>query len=244
MQLIREEKIQSLELISPTELKLLAGSNLKIGARGYKIESDLNMDLDDIDTGVVAANTLYYVYAVASSGIVSLIYSESKIKPVGFNQYRKVGAFTSDESEEIKIIFSGFEIFPQKKWMQSIRLTGSGNKAGEVFRYPNEDVDAVNTEVSNIFHITDDPTNGTRINIDKKCCIKISASNGGPTISRGFSITKNGERLMVGVGVVSSFVDGGNSAISVIGNIGDYFDIRSTQTGFSNGELVVTAEEV
>lgn len=54
-----------------------------------------------IDTGSVANSTFYYVYTVVNSGVVGLVASTSEVSPIGFTNYRKVGAFYTDSSGNI-----------------------------------------------------------------------------------------------------------------------------------------------
>ena len=69
-----EEIIKPLTKTSATIVEWEAGSKLRIGGQGYNITSTLTLDTaTDIDTGAVASATLYYVYAVVSSGQVSLV---------------------------------------------------------------------------------------------------------------------------------------------------------------------------
>ena len=96
------EDIKSLSKTSQTTLQWEAGSYLRIGGQAYNVTAALNLDLStDIDTGSVSNDTIYYVYAVVSFGIVSLKYSLSNETPTGFDAYRKIGAFQTDGIAEI-----------------------------------------------------------------------------------------------------------------------------------------------
>lgn len=96
------EDIKDLTKTSQTTLEWAAGSVLRIGGQAYSVTSALTLDLaTDIDTGSVANDTIYYVYAVVVAGVVSLKYSLSSSAPTGFEAYRKIGAFSTDDSAEV-----------------------------------------------------------------------------------------------------------------------------------------------
>lgn len=96
------EDIKDLTKTSQTTLEWAAGSVLRIGGQAYTVSSALTLDLaTDIDTGSVANDTIYYVYAVVVAGVVSLKYSLSSSAPTGFEAYRKIGAFSTDDSAEV-----------------------------------------------------------------------------------------------------------------------------------------------
>lgn len=96
------EDIKDLTKTSQTTLEWAAGSVLRIGGQAYSVTSALALDLaTDIDTGSVASDTIYYVYAVVVAGVVSLKYSLSSSAPTGFEAYRKIGLFKTDGSAEI-----------------------------------------------------------------------------------------------------------------------------------------------
>jgi hypothetical protein len=96
------EEIKLISKASQTTVTWAAGSTLRIGGQGYTIDSVLTMDLaTDIDTGAVAIDTKYYIYAVAVAGVVSLKYSLSDSAPTGYNAYRKLGDMLTDATPEI-----------------------------------------------------------------------------------------------------------------------------------------------
>jgi hypothetical protein len=118
MQFFGIEEIKPITKTSQTTLEWEQGSNLRIGGKAYKISSDLILNLaTDIDTGTVDNNKIYYVYAVAVSGVVSLKYSLSSEAPTGFAAFRKIGALTTDGSAEILDAKKG-TLF--KKWQRKI----------------------------------------------------------------------------------------------------------------------------
>jgi microcystin-dependent protein len=103
MQFFGQEKINKLQKATATTLTWPSGSSLRIGGQSYKLTSNKTLDLSaDIDTGSVAANTLYYIYAVALSGVVSLKYSLSSEAPTGFAAFRLIGNLVTNISSEIE----------------------------------------------------------------------------------------------------------------------------------------------
>jgi hypothetical protein len=73
---------------------------IRVGGQGYKSSSALTCNLstagfNGLDTGSLAANTLYYVYACVSSNTLGLVASLSgpSTGPTGFTQNRYVGKF-------------------------------------------------------------------------------------------------------------------------------------------------------
>jgi microcystin-dependent protein len=103
MQFFGQEKINKLQKATATTLTWPSGSSLRIGGQSYKLTSNKTLDLSaDIDTGSVAANTLYYVYAVALSGAVSLKYSLSSEAPTGFAAFRLIGNLVTNIGSEIE----------------------------------------------------------------------------------------------------------------------------------------------
>jgi len=101
----KPELLQKPVKLTATTLRLPLGSTLNIGAAQYNLIS--NLDLNTAVTGVggcdvaVAAGSLYYVYAVVSSGTVYLIASLNSSLPSGFTQARAVGGFTTNASSQI-----------------------------------------------------------------------------------------------------------------------------------------------
>jgi hypothetical protein len=61
------------------------------------IDLDAAVGPGGLDTGTVAANTMYHIYALASNGIASL----SSSAPTGQTSYRRIGAIRTDASSDI-----------------------------------------------------------------------------------------------------------------------------------------------
>lgn len=106
------EDIKNLTKASQTTIEWASGSNLRIGGQAYNVTSVLALDTaTDIDTGAIASDTIYYIYAVVVAGVVSLKYSLSDSAPTGYSAYRLIGSFGTDGISEI----SGTSIKDQGK---------------------------------------------------------------------------------------------------------------------------------
>ena len=104
-----QDNIPSIVKGSATTVTLAATNNgqptrITIGGQQYKVASTLTMTtstsgINGLDTGSIAANTLYYVYAVVSSSVIGLIASVTgpATGPTGFsNRYKLLGRFRTD----------------------------------------------------------------------------------------------------------------------------------------------------
>jgi hypothetical protein len=102
------ESIGALTQTSVTTLSL-AASRVNVGASQY-VTSALTLNLAVTGVGgldaTVAANVVYTIYAVYSSGQVYLIGSRNSTAPNGFAQARVVGSFTTNASSQINVITS------------------------------------------------------------------------------------------------------------------------------------------
>jgi len=102
MQFFGIEDIKDLTKASQTTIEWASGSNLRVGGQAYNVTSVLTLDTaTDIDTGAIASDTIYYIYAVVVAGTVSLKYSLSSSAPAGYSAYRLIGSFGTDDISEI-----------------------------------------------------------------------------------------------------------------------------------------------
>lgn len=82
-----------------------SSSVLTLGAKQY---SSGNLVLDTSVSGAggmdaaIAANTLYYVYAIVDAGVIKLIATTDNQAPTGYLVHQKVGAFETDGSSNIR----------------------------------------------------------------------------------------------------------------------------------------------
>lgn len=99
------ELVQKITKTSVTTISLPSGSRLNIGAQQYSLASALTLNTAVTGVGgvdvAVAANSVYYTYAVVSSNVVYLIASLNSSLPAGYSQARKVGAFTTGTTSQI-----------------------------------------------------------------------------------------------------------------------------------------------
>lgn len=96
-----------LRYLSTAEIDIEAGEIAIYDASGNirwrRNASDLTVDWTDIDTGAEAAETTYYVYAVAdASGTeFTALISTNSATPTGATFYRLIGSFYNDASSNI-----------------------------------------------------------------------------------------------------------------------------------------------
>ena len=134
-QILRPNNIKNLEKVNSTTLKLPSGSIFSIGSRQFLNASDLNCNfstngLGGLDTGAIAADTLYYIYLVLSGGSPYLVASTSSLGPLGFSVFEEVGKMFSANP--------GAVVFPVTKkdgkiTTEKVSFTPSPNGGGVVF---------------------------------------------------------------------------------------------------------------
>ncbi len=114
---------------------------LKIGDHWFLIDTATDVDLDsDMDTGVKAAGTDYYVYACTDGSTISFKISANSTVPTGFdaNHSRKIGGFHTLCTAVGTIgghTLTGYlqtDILPQSIWDLKHRAR-CGNNAGMVY---------------------------------------------------------------------------------------------------------------
>jgi len=103
--ILRNEDIDQLNVDSVTVISLPA-SIVTIGGQQFTTTSDITMDITTsgaggLDTGSVAADTLYYMYAINNSGTMFLTSSLSSSAPTGFTNFKQIGIFNTDGSSDI-----------------------------------------------------------------------------------------------------------------------------------------------
>jgi len=111
MQVLGPDKIADLNLISATDLELPT-STVTVGGLQFKNTSALALDLTTngvggLDTGSLVANTQYFVYVVNNSNAAGIIASteDTDNGPSGFNSWKQVGAFETNDDAEVKFIY-------------------------------------------------------------------------------------------------------------------------------------------
>ena len=106
---IFKETIATLTLSSTTQVTLVGRSVVKLGGL-YKVLNSPSLStattgIGGLDTGAVAASTLYYVYAVSDGTTEGIVASTSSTSPSGFTRYKKVGAFYTNSSNAVSSIY-------------------------------------------------------------------------------------------------------------------------------------------
>lgn len=105
-----QDNIPSIVKGSSTTVTLAATNNgqptrITVGGQQYRVSTALSLNtatsgaLGGLDTGSIASNTLYYVYACTSSGVIGLVASTTgpTTGPTGFsNRYKLLGRFRTD----------------------------------------------------------------------------------------------------------------------------------------------------
>lgn len=104
-----QESIGTITRASSTTVSL-AASRINIG--GLQLVSTIattasisTTGVGGLDTGAVAANTIYYIHAVNNSGAIGLILSTSKTSPTGYSNFKWTGwVAVVNESSQVGIV--------------------------------------------------------------------------------------------------------------------------------------------
>jgi hypothetical protein len=174
------ENIPYLNLDSTTQVSLPATylgqpTRLQVMGQGYKLNSALILStastgLGGLDTGSLAANTLYYVYAAVSANVVGLVASVNapSTGPTGFTQWRQIGSFrTQSGSAAINYVMNSV-VQDEDQWTPIAgSLSGSAVPAGYVgemvgaprsgnngFSYSTRSITALTTTPSTILSVS------------------------------------------------------------------------------------------
>lgn len=99
------DKIGQLSKINSTTLELSA-SIVTLGGLQYdtlplQIQTFVN-GVGGLDTGSIAANTMYYVYLVLNSGDAAIVASVNPTSPTGFSRYIRAGMFSTGNAGAVK----------------------------------------------------------------------------------------------------------------------------------------------
>jgi len=97
--------------LSTTQVRLPAASYITIGGVQYSNSSALTLStasvgLNGLDSGTIAAKTLYSLYAVVSGGSIALVASTSATAPTGFTTAtsRAIAYIWTDESALVSFV--------------------------------------------------------------------------------------------------------------------------------------------
>jgi hypothetical protein len=112
MQKLRADTIRDIAKTGTLTASMPAGSYVTIGGQQYTNTSAMSLNMGTngaggLDTGSIAANTTYYIYAIVVGGSMALIASASASAPTGFSPSKIVGALqTNGGSATINFIFA------------------------------------------------------------------------------------------------------------------------------------------
>jgi len=112
-QVLVPDKIEELSIASTTSISF-PSSIVTIGGQQYRNSSTLTCDLsttgaNGLDTGSLASDSTYFVYAVVSSGSMAIVASlnPDTTGPTGFSVWKLIGAFgTKPGAAEVDFIYS------------------------------------------------------------------------------------------------------------------------------------------
>lgn len=176
-----------------------------------------------LDTGSMAASTLYYIHAVVSSGNIGLVASVNASLPTGFTSSKKIGEMISDSSSQMTDpAIVGDELIHEYTIMQfGNALT---NRTDEI-EY-NLATATITDLGGGVIAVTDDSGNTrTKYIANKKCTVDIAGS-ANCTAARAICILKN-DVIHAGGSVPSSsgYVSFVSSMVSL--EEGEFFTITS-----------------
>lgn len=100
-QVLRNESIGAISRLSNTSISI-AASIANLGGQQFVTSaltvSTATSGFGGLDTGAIAASTLYYIYLVYNGTSVGGVLSLSSSAPTGFATYKQIGQFTTDSS--------------------------------------------------------------------------------------------------------------------------------------------------
>lgn len=120
LQKIITNKIPKLVRLSNTQVQLPLG----LAPTALTVTTSVS-GVGGLDTGAIAASSLYYVYLVNG---VSLVASLSATSPTGFTIYRKIGAFYTDSGS---LIFKAYFYNEVNLLTLSAKVSSTGVVSGE-----------------------------------------------------------------------------------------------------------------
>lgn len=105
------DKISDLSITGAKTVEL-PSSTITIGGQQYRNSIAVSLDLTTsgaagLDTGSVAPNTTYYVYAILNAGLVSIVASldPDTAGPTGFTSWKIVGALETDAASDVDFVY-------------------------------------------------------------------------------------------------------------------------------------------
>ena len=162
--ILGQDKLNNLQKDSATTLSL-PGDNILTIMSDQRLFQNKSVNfgingLGGLDVGAIAADTIYYIYAVLTSGSLGLVASVNPLGPSGFLVYKELGKLKTDSTPEIdELIMKGNSEFTRIQ-------TGSINQAQSAllslssFRF-NLATATINKQGADLINLVDN-ANGTR----------------------------------------------------------------------------------
>lgn len=229
-QFFGEEILKSLIKTGATTLQLTAGSRFRIGGLGARLDSALNLDfsgngLGGLDTGSIAASTLYYIYAVTSGTTVGLVASLNANGPTGFLIFKEIGKVTSNSISEITNPVRLNDMFEQFVRAETVVGRGSTNTKIPYF----SSIDKNNgSELATIVNPSDFGFSATILYKCECSGMYVAGANlNGQNVGNGFSLNSGNLSTDLGSLTISETLgisQGGQSTSAITGLFTAHFD--------------------
>lgn len=195
--ILRRDIINNLEFVSPTSLSL-PGSNLISVGPLQKVftNHDINFGLNGLgglDAGSLQANTLYYLYAVVSGGLIGLVASLNSNGPTGFPIYREIGKVITNAGSTITEPVNYGEDFTQ--YIKHEGAISHGSTAVNILRVNTPTIDTGSYLIDSIDSATQGSSWKTLFNkleIDFSFSFRTGGSGFVHGLSKNASIVNNG----------------------------------------------------
>ena len=171
------EIIKPITKLTSTTFQLESGSLLRVGGRGLSPQSNLICDtavsgIGGLDTGAIAANTLYYIYAVISGSNYGLVISVSppSVGPTGFTLSGAIGVVIADDLSGLTDPGKkGDKLKQEEQWSEMHTSAPSIDTA--IPHYQTQDF----KKGSHLFLMESDTSYGTRATTIVACIMDMSA---------------------------------------------------------------------
>jgi hypothetical protein len=146
--------------VSASEISLGAGSAVTIGGQQYTLSSSISLLLSGL-----TVNSLYMVYAVMSSGVMTLVASTNvnSVGPSGYSSWKLVSAFYADSTTALvdKLLPIDYVLparvlggiyYPSNTWSRTGTTYGAltGPSVTSIVDFNNQHIDVVSTTTTSI----------------------------------------------------------------------------------------------
>jgi hypothetical protein len=181
-QILQDDRVDTVEKLSVTQLKIplhyTGRTVIKVGGRAIVTDQDITVDIStDLDTGSMAANTLYYLYACVLNGtpVFRISTSAPSTGPTGVDYWvpMQSGHFYSNDSSQIGGVFTSVrpaitttaDRVPTGSWTANTTYSAKWERCGSFLR-----------EVGTV-EVSGAPTS-TTLGVDSLFTVDISKVNG------------------------------------------------------------------